>query len=160
MYKVINFFKSYKVDVLNTNVIYKLDDRLGNWIKIIDEIKFRYNFLKTDMVYMDDFINNLNVYLHPTERIIPREKMYTDITYWVQKIFKDYMEYWDEIVESIISMILKEWANLKWDGIYEYSHLYEWNDVVKVDDHTVDTNVHLVFKERVELEDMCYREVV
>ena len=70
MYKVINFFKSYKVDVLNTNVIYKLDDRLGNWIKIIDEIKFRYNFLKTDMVYMDDFINALNVYLHPTERII------------------------------------------------------------------------------------------
>lgn len=160
MYKVINFFKSYKVDVLNTNVIYKLDDRLGNWIKVIDDIKFRYNFLKTDMVYMDDFINALNVYLYPTERIIPREKMYADITYWVQKIFKDYMEYWDDIVEVIVSIIFKEQANIKWDEIWRYNHLYDWNEVIKVDDHPVDTNVHLTFSDRVSIEDIIYSETL
>ena len=33
MFKVLNFFKSYKVDILNTNTIYKFDDKLENKIK-------------------------------------------------------------------------------------------------------------------------------
>ncbi len=158
MYKIMNFFKSYKVDILNTNVIYKFDDKLENWIKIIDEISFRYNFLKTDRVDMDDYINKMNVHLRPKEIINIDEKMYMDITYWVHKIFKDYMEYWDEIAEMVVHMCEAEWGNLVWDGIWSFNHTYDWNEICKVDDHFSDTNVHLEFKENMEPEEAIYMD--
>lgn len=159
MYKVMNFFKSYKVDILNTNVIYKFDDKLENWVKIIDEIFFRYNFLKTDKFNIDDFINKLNVHLRPKENIKIDEKMYMEITYWVQKIFKDHMEYWDDIVEILVTVCKSDWGNIMYDGIYSYNHTYDWNDIAKTDDHIVDTDVHFIFSESINPDDTSYIDI-
>lgn len=158
MYKVLNFFKSYKVDMLDTNTIYKFDDKLGNKIKMIDDIWFRYVFTKVDRVDIDDFINALNVYLEPHEKIKPHDKIYMDITRWAKKIFKDKMEYYDEIVNILVTIIFSENANLQYDCIYEYKYLYDKKLVIPMDDHMVDTNVHLTLDEYIIPDDAMYLE--
>ena len=158
MYKVLNFFKSYKVDILDTNTIYKFDDKLGNKIKMIDDLWFRYIFTKVDRVDIDDFIDALNVYLEPHEKIKPHDKIYMDITRWAKKIFNDRMEYYDEIVEVLITYIFPEYANLRHDCIFEYKYLYDKKLVIPVDDHIVDTNVHLTLDEYIIPDDTMYFE--
>lgn len=160
MYKVMNFFKSYKVDMLNTNVIYKFDDRLGNRIKMIDDIWFKYLFTKTDRIDVDDFIGKLNVYLEPKERIKPHDKIYMQITRWANKIFKDRMEYWDEILNILVHVVYPEYANLQYDCIFEYKYLYDKRVVIPMDDHMVDTNVHLRLNEYIIPEDVMYKDVI
>ena len=160
MFKVLNFFKSYKVDILNTNTIYKFDDKLENKINIIDEIVFRYLFNKTDNFNMDDFIDALNVHLEPKERITPEDKIYMEISIWAKKIFESRMEYRDEIVEKLISIIYSEHANIKDDGIYEYKHTYEKKLVIPVDDHIVDNTIYLTFKDFINLEEVMYKDTL
>lgn len=158
MFKVLNFFKSYKVDILNTNTIYKFDDKLDNKIKMIDEIVFRYLFSKTDNFNMDDFISALNVYLEPHERISPEDKIYMDISIWAKKIFDSKLEYRDEIVGKLVSIIYPEYGNIRDDEIYEYKHTYEKKLVIPTDDHVVDNNVYITFKDFINLEEVMYRD--
>ena len=160
MFKVLNFFKSYKVDILNTNTIYKFDDKLENKIKMIDDIFFRYLFTRTDRVDVDDFINALNVHLEPNERITPEDKIYMDIYRWANKIFKDKMEYYDEIANILIAKICYDWGNLQWDGIWEYKYLYDKKIVIPVDDHIVDNNVYLTLNDYVQPESVMYKDIV
>lgn len=160
MFKVLNFFKSYKVDILNTNTIYKFDDKLDNKIKMIDEIVFRYLFNKTDNFNMDDFIDALNVHLEPSERISPEDKIYMDISIWAKKIFDSKLEYRDEIVGKLISIIYPEYGNIRDDGIYEYKHTYDKKLVIPVDDHIVDNTVYLTFKDFINLEEVMYKDTL
>ena len=158
MFKVLNFFKSYKVDILNTNTIYKFDDKLGNKIKMIDEIIFKYLFTKTDNFSMDDFISAINVYLNPSERITPEDKIYMDISIWAQKIFTSKMDYSDELVQKLITIIYPEYANIIDDGIHEYKYVYDKKVVIPVDDHVVDNHISLTLKDYINIEDIMYRE--
>lgn len=160
MFKVLNFFKSYKVDILNTNTIYKFDDKLENRIKMIDDIFFKYLFTKTDSFNMDDFINELNIHLEPKERIVPEDKIYMDISIWAKKIFKSRMEYWDKILNVLVTKICSDWGNLKHDEIYEYKYLYDKKIVIPVDDHIVDNTVYLTLKEFIEPESVMYKDIV
>lgn len=68
LFKVLNFFKSYKVDFTNTNIVYKLDDRLNNKVNIIDKILFHYIFNKTDNVSIDDW-KKLLIQLNPSDKV-------------------------------------------------------------------------------------------
>lgn len=155
MFKVINFFKSYKVDILSTNTIYKFDDRLGNKIKMIDDLWFKYTLYKTDRIDMDDY-DILNTFVTYMDKIDPHDKMYMDITWWASKIFKDNVIIHDAIVNILNYLTLKDYANLQFDKIYEYKHLYEKKVVIKIDDHITDTNVHLTFDDYIIPEDIMY----
>ncbi len=53
IYKVINFFKSYKIDILAINNIYKLDDE-ANKVNILDKIFFNSTFDKNDIINTRD----------------------------------------------------------------------------------------------------------
>jgi hypothetical protein len=158
MFKVLNFFKSYKVDMLNTNTILKFDDKLENKIKMIDDIFFKYLFNKTDRFNIDDFIDYLNIKLNPSERITPEDKIYMDISIWVKKIFESRMEYRDELIEKFITFIFSENGNLKHDEIFSYKYSYEKKLIIKMDDHVVDNMVYLTLKDYINLEDVMYRE--
>lgn len=160
MYKVLNFFKSYKVDMLSTNTIYKFDDKLENKIKMIDDIFFKYLFNKTDRVDIDDFINTLNIYLNPKEKITPEDKIYMDISRWVKKIFSSKMEYFDKIVEVMVSIINNDYGNIRYDGIFEYKYLYDKRLVIPVDDHIIENNVYLTLKDYIEPECIMYKDIV
>lgn len=156
MFKILNFFKSYKVDILNTNTIYKFDDKLGNKIKMIDDLFFKYLFSKTDNINIDDFINTLNIYLNPEDRIKPHDKLYMDITRWIRKIFKDKVFVYEDIYKLFIEILYKDYANLQWDGIYEYNHLYDKKVVVQIDDHIMNNNVYLTLYDYIIPDDIMY----
>ena len=158
MFKVLNFFKSYKVDILNTNTIYKFDNRLENKINIIDEIIFGYLFNKEDNFNMDDFISALNVRLNPEDRISPEDKIYMDISIWAKKIFESKMEYRDELVEKLVTIIYPEYGNLRDDRIHEYKYLYDKKVVIPVDDHVVENKVYMTLSDYISIEDVMYRE--
>ena len=68
LFKVLNFFKSYKVDFTKTNVVYKLDDKLNNKVTIIDKILFNYIFNKVDHVNIDDW-KKLLIHLNPSDKV-------------------------------------------------------------------------------------------
>ena len=42
IFLILDFFKSYKVDVIHSNIIYKFDDRLHNKIRVLDKMVFNY----------------------------------------------------------------------------------------------------------------------
>ena len=68
LFKVLNFFKSYKVDFAKTNIVYKFDDKLHNKVNIIDKILFHYIFNKTDHISIDDW-KQLLIKLNPSDDI-------------------------------------------------------------------------------------------
>lgn len=53
-YKVINFFKSYKVDFMGLSNIYRFDDKMDATIKIIDSSKISYTFVKRENINILD----------------------------------------------------------------------------------------------------------
>jgi hypothetical protein len=106
---------------------------------------------------MDDFINSINVYIEPSERITQEDKIYMDISRWARKIFESEMEYWDELVSKLINITFYTSGNLKGDHIYEYKHTYDRNVVIPMSDD-VDTGIHLVFRDYVNLEDIIYKD--
>ena len=55
MFLMLNFFKSYKVDLLNTNNIYKFDDKFENKFFILDEIKMREKMYRKDIFGIEDY---------------------------------------------------------------------------------------------------------
>jgi hypothetical protein len=48
MYKIINFFKSYKITILDIQTIYKLDKE--NKVSIFDDVFYQYYFVKTQLI--------------------------------------------------------------------------------------------------------------
>lgn len=88
VYKVINFFKSYKVDIMSINTIYVFDDKLENKIKMIDEVFMQYFFHKYSPIETiskltkEVSINNLD-----SMNII--DQLYISTTSWVDKYYNE-----------------------------------------------------------------------
>lgn len=90
LFKVLNFFKSYKVDFTKTNVVYKLDDKFHNKVTIIDKILFNYVFNKVDNVNFDDW-KQLLIHLNPSDKIEVQDIMEMDISRFISLIFSSSM---------------------------------------------------------------------
>ena len=105
IFKILNFFKSYKVDVIHTNMIYKFDDQLENRVWVWDQIFFHYIFTKTDKIPVSDCFKLLDSF-NWKEDFALMEKMYMDITYWKERRFYDKSpvddkDHWREILVHI-----------------------------------------------------------
>ena len=88
IYKVIDFFKSYKVQLMNINIVY-IFGRIDTYIKMIDDISIQYNLTKADVYkYIDKTLNN--VYLTKEERDLMHEKLYIDPIYWKELFLSNY----------------------------------------------------------------------
>jgi hypothetical protein len=86
IYKVVNFFKSYKTEIMSINTVYLFDDKLENKIKMIDEALMTNVYTKPDIV---DIIikSQMLINLSPKEVIEIVDKIYIDRTYWIDLFF-------------------------------------------------------------------------
>lgn len=155
IFNIINFFKSYKVDVIHTNIIYKFDDRLHNKVRVLDRILFHYIFNKSDKINMSDCMRLLNTF-NWREDFDILEKIYLDVTYWKEKHFLDYVfvtdkDRWREI------LIHYHWHDhiKSWDRIKEFTHNYEWKDVISPSD-CIKPQINKTAKSKVQVEDVMY----
>jgi hypothetical protein len=76
IFKVINFFKSYKLDLLDINTIYKLNDE--NKIKILDNISMNINLEKSTVYYCIDTLNSITVTTNIRDHISMVERIYIE----------------------------------------------------------------------------------
>lgn len=127
IFNILNFFKSYKVDVINSNIIYKFDDRLDNKVRVLDKILFHYIFTKSDKIHISDCFKLLDNFQWKEQFHIV-EKMYMDITYWKQKHFLDNVfindkDHWKEI---LVHVNYSDYINITKDIISRYNSVYTW----------------------------------
>lgn len=103
IYKVVNFFKSYKVDIMSINTIYKFDDKLDNKIKMIDSILFKYLYTKQDTIEAISKLKNTAL-LSKKEEIELLDQLYIEITFWVDLFFNTDMTIKDSVKSKLASM--------------------------------------------------------
>ena len=86
---MIEFFKSYKVELVGINTIYTFSDKFDNMVKPIDELfELTSNFLEDEYIIARDFIES-HVKKTPKDFIQLSERIYKDITYWVERYYGD-----------------------------------------------------------------------
>lgn len=55
MFLMLDFFKSYKVDLITTNDIFFFDDSFENKLYMLDRVKLRYRFHRKDFLGIEDY---------------------------------------------------------------------------------------------------------
>ncbi len=71
--KIINFFKSWKVQLLGINTIYKLNDPLDNAVKILEDDQYRIRYNQADYSYI-----NHKVAINPMDAYSPDGRKYSE----------------------------------------------------------------------------------
>lgn len=85
--KVINFFKSYKIDLLGMNTIYTLDDCLENLVRPIDKIDhIDITYFKNEIIKPDEVVNIL-AKMEQDDRFEPLDRIYISM---LRKFLKSY----------------------------------------------------------------------
>lgn len=133
--KVINFYKSYKVDFLGLNTIYIFDDKDEGLIRIIDEMLFNRFFQKHEYVNPYEYVAKMNVDMSWKDTIQLVDRVFLNIDTWsilhpeLYITLKDYVELFyyfykydeiipdDEIVEFITRRTIRE--NIKFVRDFE-----------------------------------------
>ena len=130
IWNILDFFKSYKVDVIHSNIIYKFDDRLHNKVRVLDKILFHYIYNRKDKLSISDCFRMLNN-MEKQDVIDIVERIYLDITYWKEKHFYDYV--WVTDNDHWMSII----ASFHWhdhicvrDTISSYNYVYNWSEIM------------------------------
>ena len=130
IWNILNFFKSYKVDVIHANIIYKFDDRLHNKVRVLDKLLFYYIFTKPDKVNMSDcakFLNNIQY----CDNIDIIERLYLYVTYWKEKHFYDYVWVTDKDAWRSIQINYHWHDHIRvFDAITSFKYVFNWSDVV------------------------------
>lgn len=128
LFKVLNFFKSYKVDIIHTNIIYRFDDKLENKVRIIDKMIMKYILTKGDTIGMDDAFREL-ITLNPKDVVPILEDIKMDITRWVEVYFPDKKVNVDDSWSSILIHLTKS-DFVDPDDKILLSHVYTWYDYI------------------------------
>ena len=143
---VINFFKSFKVTVLDINTVYKLDDKLQNTITMIDDWILTSKFEKKMIFpYQDkiasinetrtekfkyEFIEKLYRYWDVYRREPDLYKLKDEIAAQLNKLtLPDFMEYIDKVIINYIydkSEDFKFVERLETTSQYEYQERMEY----------------------------------
>ena len=66
MFLMLDFFKSYKVDLINTNDIFFFDDSFENKLFMLDRVRMRYRFHRKDILGMEDY-PQWRIYTNPKD---------------------------------------------------------------------------------------------
>ena len=104
MLKVVNFFKSYKVHLLDISTVYKAFDKRENSIKIYEDWIMKVKTNPTDYVQIIEEIT-ANIDLYKQDKINLLEKIYFDIERWEFRDFYD--KYIFEIKQQIAAILNK-----------------------------------------------------
>lgn len=137
--KVINFFKSYKVDFLGLNTIYYLDDKLDGMIRIIDDVFLFRNFTKVEKIKIHDLIRKFQVSSNYKEKINILETLYLDIFTWANKEYKEYINIYDEIPTKIVE--LEKYSVIMINEIYSTNTSRELIETISPKERIGENNV-------------------
>lgn len=148
MYKIINFFKSYKISILDIQTIYKLDKE--NKISIFDDIFYQYYFVKTqiiDMIESKQMITNMSkedimkladdyTYnsLYNSLELIKTDEKTAGVT--VSITYTQLSEIVDKF-KSMISTLNKSDSLTITDEKYRYFYVYNQNQPVDMIDSSI-----------------------
>lgn len=148
IYKVVNFFKSYKVQIESINTVYVFDDKLENMVKMIDKIIITHHLTKTDVVQPISKLITTGK-LTKKEKINIMEKLCISAITWVHKT------YYDNI--SLKESALKQINLLKKDGCFTHdiAKLYStlmYSSYINLAEKTL-LNVNTSLKDKYEILD-------
>lgn len=163
--KVINFFKSYKLTILDINTIYRFDDKLENLIYIIDNIdQFNCTFDKSsNMILIDKIVDLLVNY--DFKDSLGYDDMISEITRIYSRLWEDKIDTTD-VANILVFLEKEEYINpiiygkadpdskysLK-DIIAEIIHTYDMRDNFKILDTTSSITADMTHKDKVIIED-------
>ena len=155
IWNILDFFKSYKVDVIHSNIIYKFDDRLHNKVRVLDKILFHYIYNRKDKLSISDCFRMLNN-MEKQDVIDIVERIYLDITYWKEKHFYDYV--WvtdnDHWMSIIVSFHWHDHICVR-DTISSYNYVYNWSEVMSPRE-CVQSQVSIEYNTKANIEDVIY----
>lgn len=120
MLKVVNFFKSYKVHLLDISTVYKAFDKRDNAIKIYEDWITSVKINHSDCIQMIEDISG-NVDLYKEDKIALLEKIYFEIERWE---FRDLIDKIEIDIKQQIQNIINE---LKYkDSVIIVENKGEW----------------------------------
>lgn len=114
--KIINFFKSWKVQLLGVNTMYKLDDILDNAVKILEDDEYRIKYNQMDYSYI-----NHKVSVNPMDSYSPNGEKYSDK-------YKDLVEFSNKYedkytIDDRVKIIVRTANMIKYTDNYTNIHL-------------------------------------
>lgn len=96
IFKIVNFFKSYKVQIESINTVYIFNDRLDNWIKVIDNAIITHKLTEPEIIdYISKVTNTVHTMYKDKSDII--EALTISISKWIEKYYTDKVELKDYI---------------------------------------------------------------
>lgn len=156
IFMIVNFFKSYKVDVIHTNMIYKFDDRLNNKVMVIDKIIFGYLLDVSDKVHVSDCFNYL-MHFSPEDRIDILERIYFDITRWKDIHLVDREEITDKMT-YLLNATFSDYVEVK-DVIKDWIWTFDWAEHISIFD-TMRNIINMNPRENINIEDHVHFNIV
>lgn len=103
---VINFYKSYKVDFLGLNTIYIFDDKYDGAIRLIDGIMQKRYFQKNEFIDLLERFGKITTTLSHKENINLVDRIYLDISTWLQINANDEIVIDDRLGEYLAQLVL------------------------------------------------------
>lgn len=89
--KVINFFKSYKMDLIGMNTIYTIDDKFDNLVRAIDKIDhIDITYFKHEIMQPDEQILG-KVSTQYNDRVQPLDELYISYIRTILKMLDDFV---------------------------------------------------------------------
>ena len=152
LFKVIGFFKSYKIQIHSINTIYKFDDQLDNKIMIIDQIRLKYVFTKQDTIELIEKLYNL---------ITTTKKDYVNIHEEIYKEIFHQIELYMDSKPSILDSIIRKRVNFEKEEIMDFHELMQLlihldeNDTIEIVDKSY-MNIISRPRENVSIKDIVY----
>ena len=104
---VICFFMSYKVHLLGISTVYKLGDKYLNTIRPIDGIHIFCDFLRKEKIIIKDTMQAYSV-MDKKEKMAFLDKVYLEISRWVEKNFKDDLGIREMIYGMFVDMLKQD----------------------------------------------------
>lgn len=132
MLKIVNFFKSYKVHLLDISTVYKVFDKRENSIKVYEDWLLSVNKNTTDYsTIIEEITGDIN--LTKTDKVAILDQIYFDIERWEFIDLEDKYEFKDQIASLINTLICDDKVIINDnDGkefpFTEIEHTYEKDD--------------------------------
>ena len=100
LYRVIDFFKSYKVQIDKINTIYIFDDKLDNKITMIDDIIISHILDRSSICEMNDVTMRINI-MNYLESFEFKDSIFIDIDTLIDKIMSNNILIKEELIKQI-----------------------------------------------------------
>ena len=149
---VINFYKSYKVHILGINTIYYFDDKLEGWLQIIDKLILHRFLEKDEVIHLVERIKR-SVKFEPKEKVALYERIWLDITTWVNMHFDDWI-YLRDVLVGIFHVLEKDDEIILDDVLEEWKTIFEPETAIQLLDfqythNRLEANHNLGIRERI-----------